>query len=66
VLLVVEDELHIQDLLRSALADAGFEVMTACNGEQAIAELDTGAGPRLFNADSPPGLSLNCNSVRPK
>jgi predicted DNA-binding WGR domain protein len=22
--------------------------------------------PRLFNADSPPGLSLICNSVRPK
>jgi DNA-binding response OmpR family regulator len=44
MLLVVEDELHIQDLLKSALADAGFDVITACDGKQAIAELSTEAG----------------------
>jgi hypothetical protein len=37
--------------------------------ETAFAELlenIMGIHPRLFNADSPPGLSLICNSVRPK
>lgn len=44
VLLVVEDEPLIQGLLEDMLAEAGFEVTTACNGDQAIAELATGAG----------------------
>ena len=44
MLLVVEDDFHIQDLLTSALGDEGFEVITAFDGKQAIAELDTGAG----------------------
>jgi DNA-binding response OmpR family regulator len=43
VLLVVEDEVGIQELLEIVLADAGFEVMTASDGDQAIAELNTGA-----------------------
>ena len=40
MLLVVEDERHIQDLLEISLTDAGFEVVTASDGTEAIAELD--------------------------
>jgi DNA-binding response OmpR family regulator len=48
MLLLVEDELSVLEVLENALADAGFDVVTACNGAQAIAELD--ANPIRFDA----------------
>jgi DNA-binding response OmpR family regulator len=43
VLLVVEDEPVMQEWLASELTHAGFEVAMACDGNAAIAELDTRA-----------------------
>jgi DNA-binding response OmpR family regulator len=43
MLLVVEDEILIQYLLESALAHAGFKVVMARNGTEAIAELNAKA-----------------------
>lgn len=43
LLLVVEDERLILDLLKRALLDAGFEVVTADDGTQAMAELNLNA-----------------------
>ncbi len=48
MLLVVEDDLDIQDFLDDVLTDAGFEVVGAADGKQAIDELNTGA--RRFEA----------------
>jgi DNA-binding response OmpR family regulator len=39
-LLLVEDEAMIQEMLESELTDAGFEVVSASSGTQALAELD--------------------------
>ena len=44
MLLVVEDDAYIQYLLESKLADAGYNVVTACDGRKAIAELNADAG----------------------
>ena len=41
VILVVEDELLIQDLLKDTLHDGGYEVAIASSGEEAIRLLDT-------------------------
>jgi CheY-like chemotaxis protein len=43
VLLLAEDEALIQALLESELADAGFEVVIASNGVEAVAELEPDA-----------------------
>jgi DNA-binding response OmpR family regulator len=43
LLLLVEDEELVQELLETALTDAGFELTIAESGEQAIAELETDA-----------------------
>jgi DNA-binding response OmpR family regulator len=40
LLLLVEDDLIMQDLLEDTLIRAGFEVVTANTGAQAMAELD--------------------------
>ena len=40
VILVVEDELLIQDLLKDTLHDGGYEVAIASSGEEAIKLLD--------------------------
>jgi DNA-binding NtrC family response regulator len=48
MLLVVEDEPDIREWLEQALARAGFEVATACDGWQAMAELNK--DPARFGA----------------
>lgn len=40
LLLVVEDDHVVQQMLISELTDAGFEVVTASNGNQAIRQLE--------------------------
>jgi DNA-binding response OmpR family regulator len=42
-LLLVEDEIFIRNLLDDVLTDAGFEVIDAGNGVQALAEIETDA-----------------------
>ena len=42
-LLLVEDEILIQALLVAAFEDTGFEIVTASDGKQAIAALDSNA-----------------------
>ncbi len=42
-LLLVEDEILIQELLLAAFADTGFEIVTASDGNQAMAALNTNA-----------------------
>lgn len=41
ILLLVEDDSAVQFVLDTALSDEGFEVVTANNGKEAIAELDS-------------------------
>jgi DNA-binding response OmpR family regulator len=48
VLLLVEDEILVQELLATELADAGFETIVASNGDRAVAEL--GADATRFKA----------------
>ena len=43
VLLLVEDEVLIQDLLDDVLAEAGFSLVIAKSGQEALAELDADA-----------------------
>jgi CheY-like chemotaxis protein len=43
-LLLVEDEVLIQDILLAEFDDAGFDIVTANDGNQAIAELNADAG----------------------
>ena len=43
LLLLVEDEAVIQVLLEDALTEAGFRLVIAANGDQAVAELDADA-----------------------
>lgn len=44
LILVVEDEALIRDMVQSALEDAGFGVLTAANGDAAMALLDSDEG----------------------
>jgi len=44
ILLYVEDEPITQDLVRDALREAGFEVLTANDGNQALARLSEKSG----------------------
>jgi hypothetical protein len=69
--------LHLQEISRWVSRDA-FAVMMLDGagwhqtGNRLVVPQNIGLlrlppySPRLFNADSPPGLSLICNSVRPK
>jgi DNA-binding response OmpR family regulator len=43
LLLLVEDEAPIRELLETALTEAGFKLIVATDGEQALAELETDA-----------------------
>jgi DNA-binding response OmpR family regulator len=43
VLLLVEDEVLIQEMLAAELADTGFEVVAASDGNRALAELEADA-----------------------
>ena len=43
-ILLVEDEILIQDILLAQFDEVGFEIVTANNGNQAIAELKADAG----------------------
>jgi CheY-like chemotaxis protein len=40
LILVVDDEYSVAEVLESALADAGHEVITAMNGQQGLERLD--------------------------
>jgi DNA-binding response OmpR family regulator len=42
-LLLAEDETLFQEMLQTGLADAGFEIVPAGSGTQALAELETDA-----------------------
>lgn len=43
ILLLVDDDVLMRDLLRTELAEAGFEIVTAHDGRRALGELDAGA-----------------------
>jgi DNA-binding response OmpR family regulator len=43
ILLLVEDETLIQEMLDTVLAEAGFEIVPAGNGAQALMELESDA-----------------------
>lgn len=51
LLLYVEDDFLIQDVVITALKDAGFEVELASNGHEAIAKLESGANFRGLVTD---------------
>ena len=51
VVLVVEDEEHIQRLVKIILTKQGHEVVTSSNGEDALEKLDTGLKPHLIILD---------------
>jgi DNA-binding response OmpR family regulator len=44
LLLLAEDELAVADLLNTALTDAGYEVITARTGDEAMKEIEADAG----------------------
>lgn len=44
-ILVVEDELGIRELVREVLQNAGYEVLTAANGEKALQAVEEHGGP---------------------
>ncbi|MDD9951326.1 MAG: response regulator [Zetaproteobacteria bacterium] len=50
-ILVVEDEAHIQRLLRIILEKHGYHVESAETGEEAVAVLQTGPRPNLILLD---------------
>ena len=50
-ILVVEDEFAIAELLEMALTDAGYEVLTAANGRQALERMAEGPRPDLIITD---------------
>ena len=54
VVLVVDDEVLVADLVEACLREAGFEVVTALNGEDAVAILEE-------QADSIRGLVTDVN-----
>jgi DNA-binding response OmpR family regulator len=43
LLFLIEDEELVREMLESALIEAGFEVLLASSGKQALAELETDA-----------------------
>jgi CheY-like chemotaxis protein len=50
-ILVVEDEFAIAEVLEMALTDAGYEVLTAANGRQALERMAEGSRPDLVITD---------------
>ena len=51
ILLVVDDDRDVRDALRGVLQDAGYLVLTANNGREALDVLDTVARPDLAIVD---------------
>ena len=51
ILLVVDDDRDVRDALRDVLQDAGYLVLTANNGREALDVLDTVARPDLAIVD---------------
>jgi CheY-like chemotaxis protein len=51
IVLVVDDDLGVQDALRETLDDAGYEVICASNGHEAIALLRRGSVPSVILCD---------------
>ena len=49
--LVVEDETLIRELTAEDFADAGFQVTTACTGDEALAMVEAGSGFDLLFTD---------------
>jgi CheY-like chemotaxis protein len=52
MILVVDDSHDMQDLLKIALSDDGFEVKTASNGKEALQMIDCENLPSLIFLDS--------------
>ena len=50
-ILVVDDDAHIQTLLSKELHDAGYEVVSALNGKEAVAVLNLDENPCLIIMD---------------
>ena len=50
-ILIVEDEFAIAELLSMALGDAGYDVVTAANGRQALERIAEGPRPDLIITD---------------
>lgn len=50
-ILVVEDELFVRMFISDALRDAGYKVLEAFNGEEAVEILDSGAHVDLILSD---------------
>jgi CheY-like chemotaxis protein len=50
-ILIVEDEFAIAELLEMVLVDAGYEVLTAANGRQALERMAEGPRPDLIITD---------------
>jgi CheY-like chemotaxis protein len=50
-ILVVEDEFAIAEVLEMALTDAGYEVLTAANGRQALERMAEAPRPDLIITD---------------
>jgi DNA-binding response OmpR family regulator len=44
VILVVEDDQHIQNIVVEAMAEGGFEIVVASSGEQGLELLDSSGG----------------------
>ena len=57
IILVVEDDPRVCELLQDVLSDEGYTVITATNGEEALATMAT-VRPRLITLDLDlPGIS---------
>jgi putative two-component system response regulator len=54
-ILIVDDELYIQEILKSSLEDAGFECMTVSNAEEALAALSAQGFDITFSDIRMPG-----------
>jgi two-component system response regulator VicR len=50
-ILIVEDEKDLNDAYSIILSSAGYEVMTAFNGEEAIAQIERNGNPHLILLD---------------
>jgi CheY-like chemotaxis protein len=49
--LVVEDDTDLRDAYRAILSRAGYNVLTACDGQEALEVLEAGIRPRLILLD---------------
>ena len=60
-ILIVEDDVDIQDILKNHLIDAGYEVATASDGVEGIAMFDDTIDLVFYNYISSTGCSLRRN-----